>query len=231
MKINTFSRLLVLAALVGCLLSCTKEKVSTEPIQRPSLKTFTSVTNVSNLEARKVAYSSLNGNERFQFWQGRFEVAISSGEYNEIQISKIRELANALSPEYFTNSDKKEIFKAVQLPKWIESCKNILSDYQIFDLIFSIKYEASSLLVMKANQTASGTTNQVNLVAPGDGGGNCTCALGSSYTCPYYSSIPPFISYHPCSKASSVACSESVRGCGALLDDACDGNVCPMYNS
>ena len=57
---------------------------------------------------------------------------------------------------------------------------------------------------------------------------NCFCALGSIVTCAQIIMTPvgPAVHYQDCSLAKPPGCKESLRGCGAFYDGACDGNKC-----
>lgn len=210
------------------MISCSKEKLNEKPKQDQGLKVYTSLSNIKDTEARKVAYSSLTGQERFLFWQTRFSKSIESGWYNNAQIEKIKELAAALTLEYFTNSDKKAIFKAMFLPNWVTSCKNIIPNDKLYDIFLNINFE-TPVSSSKTEETYGSKGNQKVLLRPPL---FCNCAVGSNFTCWMW--IPSTYPGYPGTFGSCTApveCVQASSGCGAFNDDECDGAKCSFRDS
>jgi len=220
---QTFYHMLFLIAglfLVTTLSSCSKEEAKiTDNFSVSNSKSgfylIQSLNKISDAEVKKTAYSTLDNQSKYNYWHSRLAIELSKAEYNSKQLIKIGELASSLTIEYFSNADKKAIFKAHFLSKWLNEAKDVFSNEQIYLLIFTLD---NSALTSSANRDGGSEDDEANPTA-------CICALNSSWTCPQVLSNPVVIRWGECQKLGK-GCTEATTGCGAFADDACDGNVC-----
>ena len=168
-------------------------------------------------ENRRLAYTQLSENERFQLWTARLEYAMQNGSYNNAQLVVIKKLKDRLNVNIFKESDEREIFKTIWFPSWIKESSKVLSDYQIYNLAISLDQPILGNNVDAIARTA--------LLSENGSESDCFCALHSRWTCPSFS-IPPSVSFGTCLKVGD--CEAKIDGCGALYDDDCDGNSCPQ---
>lgn len=232
--IKTRNKLILLSLILFIInFSCSKNS-NIEPKEhriKPSalgLKLYSSISTINDIDAKRIAYGSLSNVERFQYWKARLSNLSNSGRFSELQIEKINNFSSALFVEYFENSDKKAIFNTEFIPNWVKTNEKVFTSFEVFDILFSIAPEQSSASISQ-QKTLKKSSSGTNILTE-ETGANCICALGSSYTCPLYIAFPLKITYFECYKGTAT-CTETVRGCGALMDDACDGNFCPAMNT
>lgn len=208
---------LFICALFLILFSCSKDETIFEVAEKKGYATLQQLSLVKDLEARKIAYSILTSEERFDFWQTRLFLAGEKVKMNSDKFRKVSELNDALTLEYFSDPDQKAIFKTVFLPQWAESCKGILSTEELYDLFVNIEFERS---IANSENKAKFS----NVVVP-----FCHCAVGSSWTCFGFipGTHPPVPNFGDCHKTSQF-CIEASTGCGAFNDDECDGQICTV---
>jgi len=210
-----YHKTIILLCCFSLLLSCSKnnELPSTMEAQKDGNMILSKVLQITDVEDRKLAYSSLSDDERFAMWESKLENLIASKSFSQVQEARVLELKNHLSLEIFHNGDAKQVFKLVWFPKWVTESRKVLSDVEIYNIALSLNDSQTSGL-------NSFTTSSGSEVA-------CHCAIGSNFTCPDYTiTWPPSIGYGSCTKKANTVCT-IYRGCGALLDTECDGNHCP----
>lgn len=200
-------RLLLSCLLIGLIAACNKESSDEINITDPGLKLYKSFLAIDDMETRQAAYGTLSSQEKFEFWQAKFSKDISSGQFSDEQINRIKDFAHSVKPEFFTKGDKKEIFKSITLPNWIKDNATIFTADEVFDLFFNININTAGNFSKKAISR--------NSVAAKD----CHCAVGSRYTC--YIGGGQF---GTCTRV--LGCTKLSTGCGALWDDECDGDFC-----
>ncbi|WP_410220737.1 bacteriocin fulvocin C-related protein [Pedobacter sp.] len=212
---------LTIAVLSLLFSACQKnDQISTTDTLANGKQLLSRLTAIQDIQNTRLAYSTLTAQERHDVWIARFDEKIKSGEWSSQQIEKIKEFADHLALNVFVKGDKREIFFTSFFPTWMKSASKVFNDVEIYNLVFALKD------IQPTNTTSNG--QETNLVAPGDGGGgSCFCALHSGFTCPHWSLSPyPNLSWGTCLK--SGACTQPAgNGCGALLDQECDGNSCP----
>jgi hypothetical protein len=229
------SKLIVLFALPFIIFSLSCSMGSNVESIKPSTfgaRIYSSLSAISDLNARRQAYSNLQALERYEYWKIRFSTFITRSHLSSKQVDQVNELASVITLDYFENADIKSVFNTVIIPKWIKKNEKLFSSYETFDLLFSVNPERSSAAIMNIKNNSKNASYNTLLVEQelGGGGISCICALGSSYTCPFWTFFPITVHYYTCEKIGTASCTESVRGCGALMDDACDGNFCPAFN-
>lgn len=180
--------------------------------------TFERLSNLRTRELRNQAYSTFSDKERLNLWHTKLSYEMNSGGHSKEKVQKIQELKDYLNLKIFQKSDEREIFSRVWLPNWIKNSSAIFTDEEIGVLVFSFEKLSSPRSTKKANQSLTSFG--------GESEGSCKCAVGSNFTCPtyYFVGTQMVVRWGDCTKSGT--CISSVRGCGALVDDACDGNVC-----
>lgn len=215
------SHLLIIPLIISVLMifSCSKdsssEKISSNASELKNRELFSKITRLANIENKKLAYSELSASERYSVWMSKFNYLLEGNDYTSEQKKCIVILKDKLSVELFHSGDAREIFKSVWLPQWIKNSKVCLTDIQIYNIAFTLDTPTNPNESVNSRITTS-------LQSFGSEGEFCHCAVNSNYTCLYsYLGQPRF---GRCSLSGS--CITAVRGCGALWDDDCDGNLC-----
>ncbi len=189
--------------------SCKENEIYDPELNKPFLtgKAITNKLNTITLSVeRNLIFATLSPEEKLNFWLTKFK-KMQSSALNTAQKRAIGELIDMLSIQVFTPGDVKEVFQQVKIPNWIERQKSVFTDIQIHTLLFT--YDDA---VKESNLNSSGSEQYED----------CHCAVGARYTCVRYTF--PGVQYGDCQKQGE--CLRAPNGCGALMDNECDGNKC-----
>ncbi|WP_379091918.1 bacteriocin fulvocin C-related protein [Pedobacter sp. UC225_65] len=209
-----------LLALGLLIMSCSKDKQAThnDVIMSYGKQLLKKITSINDEEAKKLAYSALSNNERYNLWAAKLAIKLLSNDLSSIQKEKLSELKNYLKPEIFQKGDAREIFHAVWFPNWAKNAENIFNPEDIYNLVLSINSDDITFA-----QTNNNKDVKVLALPPHA----CICALNSNYTCGYWSiSWPPGYIFGTCKKSAQGCLTNPETGCGALYDNECDGDKC-----
>lgn len=198
-------KFLYLIVLLGLIISCKKQEVPTDESGVALLK---AVTSLNTAESQKIAYSTLQDQERLSLWTEKLNSDIKSGNFSEKQIECILELQSLLTIDVFKKGKAKDIFNLITFPNWIKKNENVLTDAELYKIAFS--FDLSPVQKKTLGSTVSNVMS------------DCVCAVGSQFTC--YRVQPDGGNWGDCTLVGE--CAKSSHGCGALWDNECDGSRC-----
>jgi hypothetical protein len=190
------------------IISCSKNESITEDDNfLQGMQIYKRLSMSSNLEETRLAYSSLSSSERQKMWQAKLTSKLISNSFSAEQKRKILDIKNHLTLDVFNKGDAREIFYTNWFPSWATSATKTFSNIEIYNLIFSINDISP---VTNLQESPKG----------------CICALHSTFTCPKWSVTWPLVlNFGTCKLKGTCVAKDS--GCGALMDQECDGDFCP----
>ncbi|WP_285008994.1 bacteriocin fulvocin C-related protein [Pedobacter faecalis] len=209
MIINKFIKITIAICCVCVLLGCAKDESNLSGFEptKQSVATLQKIQRLQGFEEARIAYASLSQNERHSLWMTKLQLAIESNKYNSNQVKLIKDIMKSLKIDFFRKGEYKEVFKTAILPDWIERSKSIFTKDEIYNLLFTLENSNG------ANFSISSSGDE-QLPA-------CHCARGSNWTC--YLGGGNFAN---CWVLVAYDCVTQSTGCGAFMDDECDGNFC-----
>jgi len=228
MKSN-FNKFLAVLFLI-ILFNCTNENVSpVNNIENISEQKINTILNMSSESDRRLAYDLLNKNEKFSIWKNKMESLINENKLfgvtinlTEEQLKLISELNNNLEPYLFSKeqNDKKEFYKNVYVPKFIEKAKLVFDNNYVIGMIF---YELTLVTDVNLKQDLENAEledlidafNRVGVDGFDDGfqPKDCDCNKDSFFSCKW--------GEHDV-YCKDTNCKSSLDGCGFLGWYECD---------
>jgi hypothetical protein len=148
---------------------------------------------ISNVEAQKAAYATLNSNQKDLIWKKRISTFLSLKQWDKNQIDHLNLLSRIISPQFFDGSTSDDAIKRMD-DKWSPVAIELFGKEVIAPLVTSFSnLEQSSTII---------TNNSRSRVAA-----SCGCNGDSIWDC------------KACNSAD--ACSQGT-GCGWFLSQSCN---------
>lgn len=195
----------ILVSLTIIIFSCNKENVI-EFNNYQNLQ-FEKYNATSNFEIKKLIYSQLDPEDRYKIWINHFDNVIKlNPPPKSTIILKLRSLINM--GMFRENSEERLIFLNYEYPIWIKEAKAILTDQEIYNLV----YEA---------------TNTATVADGGNQPVECFCHVGNNgFSCKTYTIGFPTMEMNIGLCVAGATCTGSKYGCGVLFLESCNGANC-----
>lgn len=155
---------------------------------------ITNLLKITSAADQKLAYKTLDTNEKAIAWKTHLNDVIKSGIYNDAQNELLSELQRNIQATFFNLSNDQFKFRSME-ETWLSKAKKIFNSDDLKNIVFSLSIPLNK------------TTLKIQSIAP-----DCSCSQESD-----------FCGGTQYCKASS-SCVKTDSGCGFLWGHKCDGH-------